>query len=198
MRVEFDEFASASYRHGSDIFSARAYVGASSPSDLLDRASLLTVLAGEHGEVMDATQEAVEEKAVADTRGADRARATPCSNRDAASSAKVTAQQAYDTAVAAQDAAQAEVDAAGQPQGDARLPEQRRRSVTTAAGAVVLPAKGRLTSTYGARNGTHPLRHRHRQQHRHAHPVRHGRQGDRLRPGERVRPVGAGAARQRR
>jgi murein DD-endopeptidase MepM/ murein hydrolase activator NlpD len=151
VRVEFDEFTSASYRHGSELFSTRAYIGSRSPEDLLERASLLTALAGEHGEVMDATREAVEQKTVADTE-AQIALEDAVQNRDAAASAKVTAQQAYDAAVAAENAAQANVDQLADRR--ASLASQSGGgSVTTAAGAVVLPAKGRLTSTYGPRNG---------------------------------------------
>jgi murein DD-endopeptidase MepM/ murein hydrolase activator NlpD len=152
VRVEFDEFTSASYRHGSEIFSARAYIGSSSPQNLLDRASLLTALAGEHGEVMDATREAVEQKTVADTE-AQIALEDAVQNRDAAASAKVTAQQAYDAAVAAENEAQANVDELADRRATLASQSSGGGNVTTAAGAVVLPAKGRLTSTYGPRNG---------------------------------------------
>jgi murein DD-endopeptidase MepM/ murein hydrolase activator NlpD len=152
VRVEFDEFTSASYRHGSELFSTRAYIGSSSPEDLLARASLLTALAGEHGEVMDATRDAVEQKTVADTE-AQIALEDAVQNRDAAASAKVTAQQAYDAAVAAENAAQANVDELADRRASLASQSSGGGSVTTAAGAVVLPAKGRLTSTYGPRNG---------------------------------------------
>jgi murein DD-endopeptidase MepM/ murein hydrolase activator NlpD len=147
VRVEFDEFTSASYRHGSALFSARAYLGASSPSDLLDRASMITVLAGDHGEVLDATAAAVDEKTSAD-RDARAALDELTRNRDAAANAKSTAEQAYNTALQTQDDAKAET---------ARLAEKRAAlgsgSGASASGDVVRPATGRLTSTYGARGG---------------------------------------------
>ncbi len=146
VRVEFDQFTSASYRHGSAIFSARAYVGASSPSDLLNRASMLTMLASDHGEVLDATSAAVDQKTTADQQARD-ALAELTRNRDAAASAKATAEQAYNTALATQDEAKAEI---------ARLAE-RRAAVgggASANGDVVRPAQGRLTSNYGARGGS--------------------------------------------
>lgn len=148
-RSEFDEFASASYRHGSAIFSARAYVGAASPSDLLDRASMMTVLAGQNNEVLDRTLTAVEDKTEAD-RAANAALGTAVKNRDAAAKAKKTAGAAYAAAVAAQDEAKDET---------ARLADRRaslgsQTIVVGGSGAVVRPAQGRLTSTYGARGGS--------------------------------------------
>jgi murein DD-endopeptidase MepM/ murein hydrolase activator NlpD len=148
-RLDLDEFASASYRHGSAIFSARAYVGAASPSELLDRASMLTVLAGENNQVLAGTKEAVEHKAVAD-REAQAALGTAVKNRDAAAKAKKAAQDAYTAAVAVQDEAKAET---------ARLADRRanlgaRTIVVADSGAVIRPAQGTLTSTYGARWGT--------------------------------------------
>ncbi len=157
-RLEFDEFAAASYRDGIAVFSARAYVGSRSPDDLLDRASLLTALAGENGEVMDATRAAVDAKAEAD-REARAALDEVKRNRDAATSARATAEQAYNAAVALQDEAKAELTRLA----DRRATLAARSSgsddtsgsrVVSAAGAVVRPAQGRLTSTYGARWGT--------------------------------------------
>jgi murein DD-endopeptidase MepM/ murein hydrolase activator NlpD len=148
--VEFDAFASANYRHGSAIFSARAYFGSQSPSDVLDRASLLSVLASEHSAVLDTTLDAVEEKAEAD-RDAQTARDEAVRERDAAAGAKVTAEQAYNTALAVQDEAQAET--AQLASRRAGIAAQAQGGVT-ASGAVVRPAQGRLTSTYGARGGT--------------------------------------------
>jgi murein DD-endopeptidase MepM/ murein hydrolase activator NlpD len=148
-RGEFDEFASASYRHGSTIFSSASYLGANGPSNLLDRATMLSMLATEHGDILDTTQAAVDEKADAD-RDARDARDEAVTNRDAAANAKATAEQAYNLAVATQDDAQAEVDTlAGR-----RASLTRQGGGTTAAGAVVLPAQGRFTSGYGARGGT--------------------------------------------
>lgn len=159
-RLELDEFTSASYRYGSVTSSARAYLGSRNASDLLDRASLLTVLASRHNDVLDATRRAVEHKAQTD-RDAHAALEEAVTNRDAATKAKVAAEQAYTAAVAVQDEAQAEA---------TRLADRKasllvRNSVTPAkttprqasppaSGAVVKPAQGRLTSTYGARWGT--------------------------------------------
>jgi murein DD-endopeptidase MepM/ murein hydrolase activator NlpD len=149
VRVEFDEFAAASYRHGSAIFSARAYVGASSPEDLLDRASMMTVLATENGAVLDDTREAVEQKTKAD-QDALTARDDAVRNRDAAASAKTTAEQAYNTAVAEHGAAQSELTELA----DRRADLVAQSGTIFASGPVVRPAQGRLTSTYGPRNGT--------------------------------------------
>ncbi|HEX6358771.1 M23 family metallopeptidase [Actinophytocola sp.] len=146
-RAELDTFASASYRHGSLAFSASAYLGSNGPSDLLERASMLSVLAGQYGDVMDTTQIAVDQKVQAD-REAQSALDEVETNRDAALTAKVTAEQAYNEAVAAEGAAKAETD---------QLANRRATlgaGVTSAAGAVVRPAVGRLTSTFGPRGGT--------------------------------------------
>lgn len=148
-RVEFDRFASANFRHGPAIFSASAYLGSNGPDDMLDRATLLSALASEHADVMNATQDAVEDKAEAD-REARVARDEAVSNRDAAATAKVAAEQAYNTAVATQAEAQGEVDQLANRRAALTL----QSGVTTAAGAVVRPAQGRFTSGYGARGGT--------------------------------------------
>jgi murein DD-endopeptidase MepM/ murein hydrolase activator NlpD len=154
-RDDLDEFAAASYRHGSAMFSARAYVGAESPSDLLDRASMLTVLAGQYGEVMDTAQVAVTDKGQAD-REATAALADVEKNRDAAGSAKTASEQAYQAAVVLEGEAQAEVEQLADRR--ATLVAQSSPSspaVTTVSGGdVVLPVQGRLTSTYGPRGGT--------------------------------------------
>jgi murein DD-endopeptidase MepM/ murein hydrolase activator NlpD len=152
-RVEFDEFTAASYRHGSAIFSTRAYFGASSPEDLLARASMLTVLAGENGDVMDETREAVEQKGQAD-REAQAALDEAVTNRDAAAGAKASAEQAYNAAVFAQNEAQGEVDQLADRRATLAAQSSGPAATTTVAGGVALPAVGRLTSTYGPRNGT--------------------------------------------
>jgi murein DD-endopeptidase MepM/ murein hydrolase activator NlpD len=149
VRVEFDQFASASYRHGSDPFSARAYVGASDPSDLLDRASMISMLAGKNNDVLTATQDAVADKSEAD-RAATAALTDVTRQRDAANTAKVTAEKAYNAAVAAQDAAKGEVEELA----NRRAGLAAQSNVIDVTGGVALPAQGRLTSTYGARGGS--------------------------------------------
>jgi murein DD-endopeptidase MepM/ murein hydrolase activator NlpD len=151
-RDDLDEFAAASYRHGSTMFSARTYLGAENPSDLLDGASMLTVLAGQYGEVMDTAQVAVTDKGQAD-RDASSALAEVEKNRDAAGSAKAAAEQAYQAAAVLEDEAQAEVEQLANRR--ATLAAQSSPTVTTVSGGdVVLPVQGRLTSTYGPRGGT--------------------------------------------
>jgi murein DD-endopeptidase MepM/ murein hydrolase activator NlpD len=151
-RDDLDEFAAASYRHGSAMFSARAYLGTKNPSDLLDRASMLTVLAGQYGEVMDTAQVAVTDKGQAD-REATAALADVEKNRDAAGSAKAAAEQAYQAAVVLESEAHAEVEQLADRR--ATLVAQSGPAVTAVSGGdVVLPVQGRLTSTYGPRGGT--------------------------------------------
>jgi murein DD-endopeptidase MepM/ murein hydrolase activator NlpD len=149
VRVEFDKFASASYRHGSDPFSARAYVGARDPSDLLDRASMISMLAGKNNDVLTATQTAVADKAEAD-RAATAALTDVTRQRDAANTAKATAEKAYNAATAAQDAAKGEVEQLA----NRRAGLAAQSNVIDVSGGVALPAQGRLTSTYGARGGS--------------------------------------------
>jgi murein DD-endopeptidase MepM/ murein hydrolase activator NlpD len=157
-RDDLDEFAAASYRHGSAMFSARAYLGAENPSDLLDRASMLTVLGGQYNEVMDTAQVAVTDKGQAD-REATAALADVEKNRDAAAGAKAAAEQAYQAAVTIEGEAQTEVEqladrratlAAQSSQSSPSTPS----SPAVSEGGVVLPVQGRLTSTYGPRGGT--------------------------------------------
>lgn len=149
LRVEFDEFASASYRNGSVLFSASAYIGARNPSDLLDRASMISVLAGKNNDVLTATEAAVADKAEAD-RAATAALTDVTRQRDAANTAKVTAEKAYNTAVAAQDAAKGQVEELA----SRRAGLAAQSNVIDVSGGVALPAQGRLTSSYGARDGS--------------------------------------------
>ncbi|MGB3437948.1 MAG: M23 family metallopeptidase [Actinophytocola sp.] len=149
VRVEFDAFASASYRHGSDPFSVRAYVGARDPSGLLERASMISMLAGKNNDVLTATQTAVAEKAAADREAQD-ALGEVTRQRDAANTAKVTAEKAYSAAVAAQDAAKADTEQLA----NRRAGLAAQSNVIDVSGGVALPAQGRLTSTYGARGGS--------------------------------------------
>jgi murein DD-endopeptidase MepM/ murein hydrolase activator NlpD len=154
LRQKFDTFAAANYRQGTVFNSMSAYVDAKGASDLLDRASLLSALSGEYGEVLDATQEAVDRKS-ATASAAEATRDKAVRDRDAAAKAKTDAEAAYRTAVSVQDKAKAET---------ARLAARRAAlagqsggsddAVAQVTGGVARPAVGTLTSTYGARWGT--------------------------------------------
>ena len=162
-RAKSDEFALASFRQGSTVGSVSAYLGSTSPSDLLDRASMLDVVAGEYGDVLETTRQAVDRKAAAD-REAQAALDEAVRNRDAAATAKADAERAYQAAVDVQDAAKAETARLAERRASllAQTQTQARTSETPSAGGVlraasgpvVLPAQGTLTSTYGARWGT--------------------------------------------
>jgi murein DD-endopeptidase MepM/ murein hydrolase activator NlpD len=146
-RLEFDEFAAASFQQRSSIGSIRAYLGAESPDELLDRASMIRLLSGEYVDVMDSTREAVDRKSTAD-REAQAALDKAVVNREVAAKAKTDAERAYRTAVEVQDEAKAET---------ARLADRRAQLSSAAAGGsgeVVRPAQGTFTSGYGARDGT--------------------------------------------
>lgn len=175
-RVEFDQIVSSTYLNGGS-YSVTAYLGSNGASDLLDRASMLNMLAGKNNKVMDGMRAAVDHKAKADS-DAKAALDDAVKNRDAAAEAKATAEGAYQTAVAEQDKAKAETAqladrrAKLEAQKQAAAPAAASSAPTSAApspaapaapaapapvaapGAVVKPAQGTLTSTYGARWGT--------------------------------------------
>jgi murein DD-endopeptidase MepM/ murein hydrolase activator NlpD len=159
MRLEFDDFATASFQQRSSIGSLRAYLGANSPSDLLDRASMMNVLSARYGQVLTGTRQAAERKSAAD-RDARTALDRADRDRDAAARAKTTAEQAYRTAVDVQDEAKAETAelaarrASLAAQSDEAEGGSSGGGQSTASGPVVLPAQGTLTSTYGARGGS--------------------------------------------
>ncbi|WP_260191863.1 M23 family metallopeptidase [Actinophytocola gossypii] len=159
MRSRFDEFAVASYSQGSTVSSVSGYLGSDSPKDLLDRAAMMDVIAGEYVDVLDGTRRATDRKAAAD-RDARAALDQAVRDRDAAGKAKTDAQRAYQRAVGEQDAAKAEMArladrraslAAAQPSTDTG---SGSTGPVVSAGGVVRPAEGTLTSTYGARWGT--------------------------------------------
>jgi murein DD-endopeptidase MepM/ murein hydrolase activator NlpD len=160
-RDALDGFAGSSYRHGHVMFSSAAYIGAKDPADLLDRASMLNVLAGQYSAVMDTAQVAVTDKVLAD-REAAAALADVQKNRDAAGSAKATAEQTYRGAVALESEARVQVDQLADRR--AALAAQSTPSAPSSSGSpsapavsgaeVVRPVQGRLTSTYGPRDGT--------------------------------------------
>lgn len=97
---QFDEFAAASYRRGSDAGSLTAFLGSSGPDEILAKAELLRVIAQRHNAVMDGLQ---------------RARTGQANNDSSARAAKQAADAAAAVAEAkrtqAQDAIQAAVDA---------------------------------------------------------------------------------------
>ncbi|GAA2352598.1 NlpC/P60 family protein [Saccharopolyspora halophila] len=61
-RKRLDEFAASSYRQGSRVGSATAYIGSKSPGELLERASLLDAISDSQLDVMDDLQRARIEK----------------------------------------------------------------------------------------------------------------------------------------
>ncbi|MEU6641819.1 M23 family metallopeptidase [Saccharomonospora sp. NPDC046836] len=156
-RGQFDRFTAASFRQGSTVGSVTAYLGAANPHEMLERASLLNAVSGEHVDVLDTMRQAVDTKTERDRAAQDAVR-TAAANRDAAAKAKTDAERAYKAAVAKQDSAKEEID---------RLAARARELAAQAAPAapapsapasssasVVRPAQGQLTSTYGARWGT--------------------------------------------
>lgn len=150
LRQRVDEFAAASYRQGSTVGSVTAYLGADSPNDMLERASLLNALSGKQLGILDVTQRAVDEKTQADRAAQDALRDASANEAEAAD-AQADAERAYRDAVAQKDAAQDKVD-----ELLARTSglTQRATAKTVGASGVVLPATGTLTSTYGPRGGT--------------------------------------------
>ncbi|PXY32796.1 hypothetical protein BAY60_07460 [Prauserella muralis] len=155
MRTKFDRFTSASFRQGSTVGSISAYLGAESPTEMLDRASLLNVLGAEHLDVLDTMRRAVERKTTLE-RTARTALRRAVANRNDAAKAKQAAERAYTAAEEAQNAAKAETERLADER--AALASQAGSTVSgggqTGTGGVVLPAQGTLTSTYGARWGT--------------------------------------------
>jgi len=177
LQREVDTIAAASYRQGVGSVSVKAYINATDPTDLLDRASLLNMIAGDYTEVMAETRQAIEQKARADHE-ARVALDQAVRDRDAADAARADAERAYRAAVDEQDEAQAETQRLAQRRASLAArdapaapatrdapaapatrdapaaPATRDASAAPASGDVVLPAQGRLTSTYGARWGT--------------------------------------------
>lgn len=160
LRVQFDEYTSASLSAGTGFgsVSLKAFLGSDSPANLLDRATMLDVLAGEYNDVLASTRQAVNRKSAAERQ----ARASldkAVRDRDAAARAKTDAERAYQVAVDVQDEARAEADALAERRAtlaaqSAAEAESSDEVVVPATGPVVRPAQGTLTSTYGARWGT--------------------------------------------
>jgi murein DD-endopeptidase MepM/ murein hydrolase activator NlpD len=110
-RQQFDQFASASFNEGTNFsaVSLTAFLGSDSPSNLLDRAAMLDVLAGEYNDVMAATQQAVDQKSAAERTA--RASLTESErDRDTAAKARTEAKVAYESAVTVQDSAKVETE----------------------------------------------------------------------------------------
>ncbi|WP_460391625.1 peptidoglycan DD-metalloendopeptidase family protein [Actinophytocola sediminis] len=108
-RQKFDEFASASYDRSTSFssVSVAAYLGSDSPSNLLERAGMLDVMAGEYNDTMVAARHAVDKK----TRAERTARSSLDKverNRHSAAKAKDDSRRAYRRACDEQGAAQAE------------------------------------------------------------------------------------------
>lgn len=100
-RRRLDEFTAGSYRQGSAVGSATAFVGLNDPKEFLDRAEMLDVLSFSQQELLDELQRARVEKANKGSR-ARSARNEAESKRAAAARARSDAEQAEAAAVAAQ------------------------------------------------------------------------------------------------
>jgi peptidoglycan DL-endopeptidase RipA len=92
-RTALDEFAASSYRQGSTVGSLSAYLGATSPRDVLDRAQLLNAVAGSQLDALDDVEVARTAKANKDS-AARAALATANEKAERARRAKVTADAA--------------------------------------------------------------------------------------------------------
>ena len=99
-RDELDEFAAGSFKQGSTVGSISAYVGASSPEDLLARAQLLDAVGGSHLDALERMERARTLKANKDSRArealaeAERAEAKAEQAKRDADAAMASAQQA--------------------------------------------------------------------------------------------------------
>lgn len=101
-RLRLDEFAAGSYRQGSTIGSLTAFLGSSSPGDVLERAQLLDAVGGSELDALDELRRARIDRANKEST----ARATLAEarrTRARADEARVAAEVARDTAVAARD-----------------------------------------------------------------------------------------------
>ncbi|WP_233160543.1 NlpC/P60 family protein [Actinophytocola xanthii] len=100
-REALDEFAASSYKQGSTVGSLSAYLGATSPRDLLDRAQLLNIVGDSQLDALDDLEVARTDKANKDS--AARAALALAADREAAAGrAKVAADAATATARRAQ------------------------------------------------------------------------------------------------
>lgn len=101
-RAALDEFAMASYKQGSTVGSLSAYLGASSPQDLLARAQLLNAVGDSHLDALDDIEVARTDRANKDS-AARAALALADAREEAAHQARLAADAATAAARAAQD-----------------------------------------------------------------------------------------------
>src|SRR3954470_9395909 len=93
IRREVDDFAAASFRQGTTVGSISAYLGATSPQDLLDRSALLNVVSASQLDVLDRIQRARVDRANKDSLA--RAAVNLANEKEAAAAkAKATADAA--------------------------------------------------------------------------------------------------------
>ncbi|NYI84925.1 NlpC/P60 family protein [Saccharopolyspora hordei] len=125
-RERLDRFVAGSYRQGSQIGSATAFVGSRDPEEVLDRALYLDVISRSELDVLEDLQRARVEKVNKDSL-ARAALAEAEATRRAADEARRAAAQAERAAIAAQDtqAAQARRLEAGKAAVEAQLAEAR-------------------------------------------------------------------------
>ncbi|WP_187352091.1 NlpC/P60 family protein [Allosaccharopolyspora coralli] len=100
-RQRLDQFAAGSYRQGSALGSASAFVGADSPKEVLDRAEMLDAVSASQGEVLDGLHRARTHQANKDSVARE-ALQEAAAKRSAADDARATAEEAENAAVAAQ------------------------------------------------------------------------------------------------
>ncbi|MFC4003733.1 M23 family metallopeptidase [Prauserella oleivorans] len=157
MQGDVDRFASASFRQGSTVGSVTAYLGSESPTEMLERASLLNAIGDDQLNVLQRMRTALDAKTDAE-RSAQAALQQASRNERTAAEAKTAAERAYATAQREQESAQDDIDRllarkqalqAG-ASGSTSAPQMN----ASGSGGAVLPAHGTLTSTYGARWGT--------------------------------------------
>jgi murein DD-endopeptidase MepM/ murein hydrolase activator NlpD len=137
---KLDDFVAASYQQGTPVGSVASYVGSTSPANMLDRASLLNAVGEKQLDVVDSLKETVDKKAELDTAAAAALREADANKKEAA--------KAKADAEAAAEAAAAESAERNEPQESEAAPK------ASTSADVVVPAQGRLTSTFGPRGGT--------------------------------------------
>ena len=113
-RKDLDEFAAGSYKQGATVGSMSAYIGASSPEDLLDRAQLLNAVGDSQLDALDSMEVARTDKANKDSAAraalalADQKEAGAQAAKVAADAATAAARQAQRDGVAAAKRVQAQ------------------------------------------------------------------------------------------